>query len=188
MGDGLKASYVKFTSTLKFNTGARGVMVLAAVAPGGVILWEYVKGPRWNGAVAAHMYKGALLTALKKRYPGRSQFKILKDNDPAGFKSSKGMQAKKEAHIKTMNIPKRSPQLNVCDYALWSEVNRRMRRQERLWAETKTETRAAYLKRLRRTALRLPASFCEKSIKDMHRRCRLLFEAKGKHFEEGGRS
>ena len=78
--------------------------------------------------------------------------------------------------------------MNVCDYALWAEVNRRMRRQERFWPESKKETRATYLKRLRRTALRLPASFCDKSIKDMRRRCRLLFEAKGKHFEEGGRS
>ena len=188
LGDGLKDPYVKFSSTLKYNTGARGVMVLAAMAPSGVILWEYVKAPRWNGAVAAQMYKGALLTALKKTYPGRSQLKILEDNDPAGFKSSKGMQAKKESRIKTFDIPKRSPQLNVCDYALWSEVNKRMRRQERLWPESKKETRAAYLTRLRRTALRLPGSFCEKSIKDMRRRSRLLFKAKGKHFEEGGRT
>jgi hypothetical protein len=40
--------------------------------------------------------------------------------------------------------------------------------------------------RLKRTALRLPRTFVEKSIGDMRRRCRLLLTAKGHHFEEGG--
>ena len=38
--------------------------------------------------------------------------------------------------------------------------------------------------RLRRTAKRLPASFLNKCVGDMRRRCQLLRAAKGKHFEE----
>ena len=84
------------------------------------------------------------------------------------------------------SIPKRSPQLNVCDYALWTEINKRMRRQERRWPAGKKETRAAYLKRLRLTALRLPKAFINKSISNMRVRCKRLLAARGRHFEEGG--
>ena len=86
----------------------------------------------------------------------------------------------------TFDIPPRSPDLNVCDYSLWAEVSRRMRRQEKAWPAKKRETRQGYLARLRRTALRLPAAFVNKSIGDMARRCQRLHAAQGKHFEEGG--
>ena len=44
---------------------------------------------QWTGAAAAAMYKrsGA---ALRAHYPGRTRFTILEDNDPSGYKSSKG--------------------------------------------------------------------------------------------------
>ena len=42
-----------------------------------------------------------------------------------------------QAHIRTFNIPKRSPDLNVCDYALWTAVNNRMRSQEEAWPASK---------------------------------------------------
>ena len=43
---------------------------------------------------------------------------VLEDNDPTGFKSTAGKNAKRESKIKVFAIPKRSPDLNVCDYAL----------------------------------------------------------------------
>ena len=58
--------------------------------------------------------------------------------------------------MKVFEIPKRSPCLNVCDYFLWAEVNRRMREQEKNFSIGKRETRKAFLSRLRRTALSLP--------------------------------
>ena len=71
------------------------------------------------------------------------------------------------------------------DYALWAEVNRRMRKQEANWESARRETRKAYLARLRRTAMRLPADFVNKSIGDMRKRCLRLKAAAGKHFREG---
>ena len=62
-----------------------------------------------------------------------------------------------------------------------------MRRQERQWVNGKRESREAYLKRLKSTAMRLPKVFADKGIDDIRRRCQLLYEAKGQHFEEGGR-
>ena len=89
--------------------------------------------------------------------------------------------------IEVLAIPPRSPDLNPCDYALWSEVNRRMRKQELRWPAGRRETRDAYVSRLRRTAVSLPRTFLEQTIGDMARRCRRLFEVRGHHFEEGGK-
>ena len=66
-----------------------------------------------------------------------------------------------------------------------AEVDRRMRKQEANWESSRRETRKAYLARLRRTALRLPADFGNKSIGDMRKRCLRLKAAAGKHFREG---
>ena len=85
-------------------------------------------------------------------------------------------------------IPKRSPDLNVCDYALWKMVNKRMRAQEKSRPDSKKETRAEFLIRLRRTAMRLPSSFVQKSIGDMKRRCEMLKAAQGYHFEKAARA
>ena len=58
---------------------------------------------------------------------------------------------------------------------------------EAKWHKGRRETRAQYIARLRRTAMRLPRGLIQKSIGDMRRRCARLFDARGKHFEEGGR-
>ena len=89
--------------------------------------------------------------------------------------------------MQVFSIPKRGPQLNVCDYALGIEISKRMRRQERRWPVGKKETRAAYLKRLRLIALRLPKVCINKSISNMRVRCKRLPAARGRHFEEGGK-
>ena len=126
--------------------------------------------------------------ALKKRFPEKRSFTILEDNDPTGNMSTRGLAAKHADHLTVLHIPKRSPELNVLDYAIWSEVERRMRKQEMAWPVSKKETREQYGKRLDKTACRLPSSFIDRSIGNLARRCRLLFEVKGALFEEGKRS
>ena len=108
--------------------------------------------------------------------------KTLKD-----LVAKKGIQAKIDSGIQVFAIPKRSPDLNVCDYALWKQVIRQMRAQEAKWSKSKRETRDEYLGRLRRTALSLPRQFVMDAVGDMKRRCQRLFAAKGGLFEEGGR-
>ena len=68
----------------------------------------------------------------------------------------------------------------------WAEVNKRMRKQEKNWPATKTETRDAYVKRLRRTAMNLSPDYINRIIGTMAKRVRLLGAAKGGHFREGG--
>ena len=81
----------------------------------------------------------------------------------------------------------RSPDLNVLDYAIWAEVEKRLRKQERNMPDAKHETRAQFEQRLDRTARNLPEAFINKSIGDLQKRCKLLYKAKGGLFEEGGR-
>ena len=84
-------------------------------------------------------------------------------------------------------IPKRSPDLNVLDYAVWSNINKRMRQQEAKWPATKRETRREYLDRLKKTAVNTSKPFLLKAVGDMKKRCGLLLKAKGGLFEEGGK-
>ena len=184
-GKGLALGHTKPVLKSKYNPGAPGVKVLAGVGNGQVLVWEYLDGP-WGGAAAAAAYRGPIKKALKRKFPGRKSFVVLEDNDPSGFKSSLGRAAKEESKIRILEIPKRSPCLNVCDYFLWSEVNRRMRQQEQKFPTAKRETRPAYLARMRRTAFALPKDVVSSAVADMKRRCARLAEANGGNIEEGG--
>ena len=182
-GQGLDQGYTKPPKKLKFTTGAKGVHVLAGVGQKKVLLWHYLD-TNWCGKVAAEAYRGPVAKALKKTYPLRTTFNVLEDNDPTGFQSKKGLKAKEEVKINEFAIPKRSPCLNVCDYALWDEVNRCMREQEARW-KGKKDTREEFLERLRKTAFSLPESVVKKMVQGMKPRCERLYTAKGGNIEEG---
>ena len=110
---------------------------------------------------------------------------MLEDNDPTGFLSRKGVDAKKRSGMSVFTIPRRSPDLNVMDYAVWAEVTRRMRASEASWAATRRESRDEYVARLRKTARAIPKAFIEKAVCDMKRRCQRMYEKKGGFIQEG---
>ena len=183
---GLDQAYVAVPKSLRYNTGAKSAMIAAGVGAGKTLLWEEIKG-RWNGQAAADLYTGPIQKILNKTYPTKRRFTVLEDNDPSGFRSNKGKTAKSDANIDVFAIPPHSPDLNVCDYALWKEINKRMRAKEAGWPKSKRESRDQYLARLKKTAKTLPKKFIKDSIGDMVRRCSRLYEQKGKYFEEGGK-
>ena len=115
--------------------------------------------------------EGPIHQALVRQWPTRRAWTVLEDNDPTGFKSRKGEIAKQHSHIRIFTIPRRSPDLNVCDYALWKQINRTMRRQEKDFPRTKRETRIAYIARLRKAAMGLKKSFVDNAIGNMRERC-----------------
>ena len=183
----LKQGHVKPDPKLRIQTGTKGILKMGGVGGGKVLVW-YTVAEQWSGAVAAAAYSRVVKPALVKQYPGRKSFTILEDNDPTGNCSTRGKNAKANAKLSVFTIPKRSPDLNVLDYAIWSEVERRMRKGERNMKTSRRETRAAFEKRLDRTALALPASFINKAVGNMRERTQRLYKAKGGLFEEGGRS
>ena len=186
-GKGLKPGYVKASKALRQNTGAPGVLVAGGVGHGRVLVWHVICG-RWGGAEAERLYRDSVAPALKKKLPRKHGYMVLEDNDPAGNQSARGVRAKDELGLKLFRIPKRSPDLNVLDYFVWSEIERRMRKQELRWPVARRETRPAFIRRLRRVALDMPAQAITKAIGDMTRRCALLYKSKGGLFEEGGRA
>jgi len=162
----------------RMNTGAM-VKVCAGVSNGRIVMWEYL--PRkWNGEEAAKLYKGALLKELKKARGTKKRYLLFEDNDPTGYKSRKGMAAKAEVGIHAVPMPAYSPDLNPLDYFLWDEVDRRMVAN----TPADVETVAAYKKRLRLTALRLPYRLVAKGVSAMPARMRAIVEAKGHNIKK----
>ena len=139
-----------------------------------VKLWHYLP-TRWSGAVAADLYKGPLRRALKSAHPHKDAFKILEDNDRTGYKSKKGVAAKKTAKISTITYPRYSPDLNPLDFFLWNEVERKMGEQK----APANEKAEAYKCRLRRTAMRIPQAVIRKALNNIKTRARAVVEAKG---------
>ena len=88
----------------------------AAVAKDKVIMWHVVEGS-WNGANAAHMYKSALLPALKKTWGKQRRYHIVEDGDRKGNQSIKGINAKVESNIDAMTLPPRTPSWMPLDIA-----------------------------------------------------------------------
>ena len=150
------------------------------------MMWHEVEGA-WSGAAAKALYTGPLKSALRRNYPHARSHMVLEDNDPTGYKSTTGMVAKLASKIEVFEIPCRSPDLNPLDYAIWAEVNKRMRRQEVTW-NSKKESRYQYVARLETTAKGLERAFVDKAIGNMAVRCKRLYMAKGGYFLEGGSS
>jgi len=149
------------------------------------VLTCYAVQGSWCGAQAEEMYIKHLAPALRKSYPSAKEFLIVEDNDPTGYKSGLGESAKLDTKISRLPFPKHSPDLMPLDYGFWTEVNKRLRAQERNFAKSYCETRKHFVARVRRTIIRMPEEFLRKLIGAMQRRSMLVKDAKGKHFEEG---
>ena len=95
-----------------------------------------------------------------------------------------GMAAKADARMRSEDLPRRSPDLNVLDYSLWHEINKRMREEEKQFPAKRKETKEQHLERLRASALGLPRASGEGAVRNMHDRVRKVVAAKGCLFLE----
>lgn len=181
-GNSLKKEHVKADNKLRLNTGARSVLIAGGVGGGKVLLWRVID-KQWCGKEAVDMYS-ELRAAMRKQYPRKRSFRVLEDNDPSGYQTKNAIAAKVAKKIETFGIPKRSPDLNVMDYFVWNEVERRLRKEERSWPKNRKENRAQFIRRLRRTAKAIPGNLINKAIGDLARRTKLLYKAKGCLFDE----
>ena len=68
--------------------------------------------------------------------------------------------------------------------AVWAEISRRLRQQERNFPRNKKESKADFIERLRKTAMGLPTSVVRKAVDSMERRCKQIQEAKGGLIDE----
>ena len=182
-GQGLGRGHVKPRKDLKQNFGP-SVNVAVAISAEKVLMCHVVTG-KWNTRAAADMYANSLAPALQNEHPGKRSFLLLEDNDPTGYKSNLAKDVKKALGVNILEIPKCSPDLNPLDYAFWSEVNNRLRKQEAKFTDRYTETRCMFVRRLRRTIMRIRPDTLRPMVGHMKRRCTLLRESSGRYFEEG---
>ena len=179
----LEQHHVKQSPKSRINTGARGVLITGGLGAGKALLWHVVDR-QWCAEVAAEMYEGPLLSCLKKQYPNKRSWSVLEDNDPSGYLTMQARDAKVANNIEQFEIPKRSPDLNVLDYYFWSQVERKLREQEKRFPEHRKETRQEFISRLRRVVREWPQGDISRAIGDLARRAKLLYKAKGKLFDE----
>ena len=139
-----------------------------------VVLWEY--HTKWNGMVAAEMYNGPIIRTLKKKRGVKRSYLLAEDNDPSGYKSGKGMAAKRSLKIKTVKWPRYSPDMMPLDFSLWNDINRRMDES----APSGHESGRAFKARLRRLALRTSTKTVRAAVEAMRSRADQVWKAKGK--------
>ena len=159
----------------RMNTGAQA-SVCAGISNGRVVLWHYLP-KTWNGTVAADLYTNVIHPSLQKHRGIKRSYVLLEDNDPTGYKSNAAKSAKAACGIKAHAFPRYSPDINPLDFSIWNEIERRMVEN----SPKKLETVAAYKRRLRTTALRLPDSFVSKTVRAMAGKLRQMQDAKGHH-------
>ena len=137
-------------------------------------MW-HVTPKSWCGAAAATMYKDALKPALVRKWGALKRFRIVEDGDRKGHYSNKGIQAKKEAHIYAIKLPPRTPSLMPLDYALWHRIATQLMDE----APEGTETKEAFLARLKTIATSLPKSYVKSVLAKMKANLKALKDSKG---------
>jgi len=140
------------------------------------ISWYY-RG--WGGQAAADMYKGPILRTLKKQRGIKPSYLLCEDNDPSGYKSGKGLAAKKAVGIRTVTWPRYSPDLMPLDFSLWKNIEKRMD----ACAPKDRESLAKFKLRLRRVALTTPTSTVRKTVLAMKTRAQEIYDASGGHIK-----
>lgn len=175
--EGLKRGFTKPSGQKKqrINPGA-SVSVLAGVVGGRIRIWHYLPKKRWNGKIAAACYEGPIKKALERCFGRKKEYLILEDNDPTGYQSNAAKAAKRRVSIKRVPFPRYSPDLMPLDFSLWDEIERRMSKRE-----PKNETVEHYKKRLRRTALAIPAKVVRKTLQAILPRALAVIKEDGGH-------
>ena len=102
--EGLTKGYTK-PHPVKHRTNTGGVVNLCAgIINNRVRVWHYL--PKiWNGEEAAGLYTNVIHPALKRNRGNKRSYTILEDNDPTGYQSTQGKNAKAACKITTIDFP-----------------------------------------------------------------------------------
>ena len=171
--EGLEKDFTKPNKKKHRKSVGGYVRVLAGVSNGRIVLWEHYK--RWNGKTAAEMYEGPIIRTLRKKRGVKPSYLIAEDNDPTGFKSGAGVDAKKAKKIRTIPWPRYSPDLMPLDFSLWEAIKEKMK----INAPRGRETLADFKVRLRRTALATSPAVVRKAVVNMKFRAQKIWDADG---------
>ena len=171
--EGIDRGFTKPREKQSF-VGIPSVTVSAVVSKDKVIMWHVVE-KKWNGESAADMYEKHLRPAMQRVWGKRARYTVVEDGDRKGNMSGKGVAAKARAKIVAMTLPPRTPSLMPLDYAIWHKIEQSVTK----GAPKGTETKAAFLARLRRAAMSLPKGYVKSVIGRMRGNIQALAAAGG---------
>ena len=174
--EGLQPGFTKPNARKHKSNPGGSVSILAGIQRDRIVVWEEVTG-RWNAQQASAMYAGPIRRALQRTRPGKRSWLIMEDNDPAGYKSNQAKETKRSHHMRTLNQPPYSPDLNPLDFSIWHAIETRASK----GSPRGRETTDAFKSRLRRIAMRLPRREVRKAVVAIRKRADAIFKAKGKH-------
>ena len=104
-------------------------------------------------------------------------YRVVEVGDRKGNQFTKGLAAKRRAHVRVLTLPPRTPELMPLDARLRKIIEDRMD----ATAPSGTEAKAAFLQRLRRTAKSLPKTVVRRAIENTPTVLSGIIEAKGYH-------
>ena len=177
--EGLQRGFTKPDARKHHRNTGPNMNLCAGIVGGRIRVWHYLPG-RWSGAAAADLYRDVIAPALKRHCGVKRKYILLEDNDPTGFKSTRGIEAKAALNIEPLRFPTYSPELNPLDFAVWDEVERRMSEQK----APANESVHAFKARLRRTALAIPAPVVTKMLCAIKRRAQSVYDHDGGNIPE----
>jgi hypothetical protein len=158
----------------RVNPGA-SANICAGIIGHRIRIWHYLPSKKWNGAAAASLYRGPIIKALRRFRGHKRVYSIIEDNDPSGYKSSKGKEAKRKMNIVPLDWPRYSPDIMPMDYSIWKLVADRMAKHR----PPQNETIGQYKARLRRTAMNLPAKLVKKVVAAIPKRAAAIVREGG---------
>ena len=157
----------------KLNTGAQA-SVCAGISNGKIVLWEYLP-KKWNGEIAAATYKDAIMQALTKTRGVKRSITLCKIMTQQGINQIRPKLLSVSSACNAVPMPTYSPDLKPPDFCLWDAIEERMLAN----SAEHIETVAAYKKRMRLTAFRLPSSRVASAVRSIPKRMKAVVKAKG---------
>ena len=88
--------------------------------------------------------------------------------------------AKRQEHMRTLDLPPYSPDLQPLDFSIWNQIEQKARDA----VGDADVTAAQYRAILRRAALRLSPAVVAKAVDDMPRRVQAIVAARGGHIQD----
>jgi hypothetical protein len=158
----------------------RQIEVCAAYGDGKCVFAEVVSEYRnWCAEEYEEIVMGPLVDGLLSR--ANKPYELIRDNDPNGFATKRGMEAEASLPTKVTPLPKRRPNLMPLDYSIHNEIDRRMSDQERQFHHDYEESRDTYMARLLDTYRTLPEDYIRKTCGSMKARLQAVINAGGGH-------
>ena len=149
------------------------VNVIGGIVGNSVCMWSYYD----------RMSSKVIADKIQKICEKKSVSKVLMDNHRC-HRSTIMNRKLSSMKVRAISFPPRSPDLMPLDFSIWSIVQRRVHAQENRMSKNYVERIQDYKNRLRRSALAISSSTCDRIWESWRNRMRACIESGGGVFSE----